>query len=443
MSTNRIKTVTAMEILDSRGFPTVQTEVILENGIKAIASVPSGASTGKFEALELRDGDVTRYGGKGVLKAVENVNKTLARAVIGLDARDITKVDNTLLRADGTDDKSAMGANAILSLSLAAAKAGAIATNLPLYQFIGGPESSVLPVPMMNILNGGAHAGNNVDIQEFMIMPVGAKNFREGLRWCSEVYHTLQQVLKHDGLATAVGDEGGFAPDLADDEQAIQYILQAIEKAGYRPYEEFVLAIDAAASEWQIAGGGHAKVENAPNRYILPKSGIAYSAEQLIEHWKTIVKKYPVRSIEDGLGEEDWDGFKHLTDEIGSRVQVVGDDLFVTNTNRLQKGMNMGCGNSILVKLNQIGTLTETIKAVKLAQQQGYTAVISHRSGETEDSFIADLAVALNAGQIKTGAPCRSERIAKYNRLLYIENELKERASYSGKFNNQWFRDCY
>lgn len=425
MSISKIKTVTAMEILDSRGYPTIQAEVTLENGIKSSSAVPSGASTGKFEALELRDGDLSRYNGKGVLKAVENVNTVLAKAIIGMDANETAKIDAALISADGTEDKSSMGANAILAVSLATANCAAKSASTPLYEFIGDKKSNILPVPMMNILNGGAHAGNNIDIQEFMIMPIGAKSFGEGMRWCAEVYHTLQGVLKSKGLSTAVGDEGGFAPNIPDDEEAIKYILQAIEQAGYRPYHDFVLAIDVAASEWQDDDGN----------YRLPKKGTRYTSSELVAHWKDICDKYPIRSIEDGLGEEDWDGWKHLTDEIGDKIQIVGDDLFVTNTKRLQKGIEMGCGNSILIKLNQIGSLTETIEAVKLAQQNGYTAIISHRSGETEDTFIADLVVALGTGQIKTGAPCRSERVAKYNRLLYIENELGGNA----KFNNNLF----
>ncbi len=401
-----IKSVSAMEIMDSRGYPTVQAEVELEDGSRAKAAVPSGASTGKFEALELRDGDSSRYDGKGVLKAVGNVNHILANAIKGFDASNTEKIDNALISADGTEDKSAMGANAILSVSLATAKAAAKSTKTPLYQLIGGDAATTLPVPMMNILNGGAHASNNIDIQEFMIMPVGATSFGEGLRWCAEVYHTLRNLLKSEGLTTAVGDEGGFAPNISDDEDAIKYIISAIEKSGYRPYEDFKLAIDAAASEWQDENGN----------YHLPKKGTDYTTSELITYWKNLCEKYPICSIEDGLGEEDWAGWKLLTDELGGKIQIVGDDLFVTNTKRLQKGIEMGCANSILIKLNQIGTLTETIAAIKLAQQNGYTAVISHRSGETEDTFIADLAVALNAGQIKTGAPCRSERVAKYIR---------------------------
>lgn len=423
MSVDKIKAVTGLEILDSRGYPTVMAEVVLEDGTKAVACVPSGASTGKFEALELRDGDNARYGGKGVLNAVAHINTTLAGAVTGLDAADTSAIDAALIAADGTSDKSKLGANAILAVSLASARAAASAQKLPLYRFLGGERAQLIPVPMMNILNGGAHAGNTIDVQEFMIMPVGASSFREGLRWCSEVYHTLQGVLKSRGLTTAVGDEGGFAPDIADDEQAIIIILQAIEKAGYRPYDDFVLAIDAAASEWQDGKGG----------YLLPKKGIAYNADELISHWKALTERYPIRSIEDGFGEEAFTDFARLTAQVGTKVQIVGDDLFVTNITRLQKGIDLSAANSILVKLNQIGSLSETIGAVKLAQKNHYTTIMSHRSGETEDTFIADLAVALDAGQIKTGAPCRSERVAKYNRLLYIENELGASARYAGK----------
>lgn len=423
MPTSKIKTVTGLEILDSRGYPTVMAEVVLHDGTKAVACVPSGASTGKFEALELRDEDKTRYNGKGVLKAVDNINTALASAITGLDAAETSAVDGALLAADGTSDKSMLGANAILAVSLAAARAAAATQRLPLYRFLGCEGAYLMPVPMMNILNGGAHAGNTVDVQEFMIMPIGAASFREGLRWCSEVYHTLQGVLKSKGLTTAVGDEGGFAPDIADDEQAILIILQAIEQAGYRPYDDFVLALDAAASEWQDGKGG----------YRLPKKGINYSSDDLISHWKKLSEHYPIRSIEDGLGEEAFSDFANLTAQIGDKVQIVGDDLFVTNTTRLQKGINQSAANSILVKLNQIGTLTETISTVRLAQKNHYTTILSHRSGETEDTFIADLAVALGAGQIKTGAPCRSERVAKYNRLLYIENELGASACYAGK----------
>lgn len=414
-----IQNVYGREILDSRGNPTVEAVVTLEDGTSATAAVPSGASTGEFEALELRDGDPARYGGKGVQKAVNNVNTELRNALIGQDASRTAELDTQMIRLDGTPDKSRLGANAILAVSLASARAAATAMQLPLYRFLGGAVADTLPVPMMNVLNGGAHAANNIDIQEFMIMPVGAPNFREGLRMCAEVFHTLAAILKKEGLSTAVGDEGGYAPDLADDEEAIQYLLRAIEQAGYHAYDDFVLAIDAASSEWA-----------SDNGYLLPKHQKRYTADELIAYWETLVNKYPIRSIEDALGEEDWDGWKKLTATLGDRVQLVGDDLFVTNTQRLQKGIDQSCGNSILIKLNQIGSLTETMNAIKMAHRAGYTAIVSHRSGETEDTTIADLAVALNAGQIKTGAPSRTERVAKYNRLLRIEEALGEGAQY-------------
>lgn len=417
-----IKNVRGSEILDSRGNPTVEAVVELDNGARGRASVPSGASTGQFEALELRDGDKGRYDGKGVQKAVSHVNGELRSAVVGLDAGDIFRVDEAMLRADGSKDKSNLGANAILAVSLAAARAGAKGKGEPLYRFLGSPTEATLPVPMMNILNGGAHAGNNVDIQEFMIMPVGAKSFREGLRWCAEVYHTLAGILKSKGLSTAVGDEGGFAPDLPGDEEAIILILEAVEQAGYRPGEDFVLALDAAASEWA----------HGPGSYLLPKRQAAYTSSSLTAYWKALCDKYPIRSIEDALGEEDWQGWQELTKELGGRVQLVGDDLFVTNTQRLQRGITDRCGNAILIKLNQIGSLSETIAAIRMAQAAGFRAIVSHRSGETEDTFIADLAVAMHAGQIKTGAPSRSERVAKYNRLLRIEDALGEKAQYPG-----------
>jgi enolase len=371
--------------------------------------------------LELRDGDKARFGGKGVLKAVGNINGPINNAVHGIDATDTAAVDSALLAADGSPDKSNLGANAILAVSLAAARAGANALGLPLYRFLGGISANTLPVPMMNILNGGAHAANNVDIQEFLIMPVGAPTFGEGLRWCTEVFHTLADILKSKGLSTSVGDEGGYAPNLNSDEEAIEFILQAIEKAGYKPGKDFVLAIDAAASEWATTEG-----------YRLPKQGTHYTTDQLIQFWKELASKYPIRSIEDPLGEEDWQGWAKITDALGSKIQLVGDDLFVTNTKRLEKGITMSCGNSILIKLNQIGSLTETISAIKMAHNAGYTAVVSHRSGETEDTTIADLAVAMNAGQIKTGAPSRSERVSKYNQLLRIESELSGGAVFPG-----------
>ena len=419
----KINQVIGREILDSRGNPTVEAEVHLENGVVGRGTAPSGASTGEFEALELRDQDPKRYLGKGVSKAVMHINQEIRETITGLNASDIYSVDREMIRADGTEDKSGLGANAILAVSIAAARAAASALQLPLFQFLGGISGNRLPVPMMNILNGGAHASNTVDVQEFMIMPVGAPSFKEALRQSAEVFHALASLLKKDGLATSVGDEGGFAPDLKNDEEAIQYILKAIESAGYRPGADFMLAMDAAASEWKSDRKGE---------YHLPKSGIRYTSEELIRHWKELADHYPILSIEDGLDEEDWEGWKQMTDELGSRIQLVGDDLFVTNTGRLKKGIEMGCGNSILIKLNQIGTLSETLEAIKLAHHAGYTAVTSHRSGETEDTTIADLAVALNTCQIKTGAPSRSERVAKYNQLLRIEEMLGEGAVYPG-----------
>ncbi len=418
-----ITNVYGREIIDSRGNPTVEAVVTLECGIHGQASVPSGASTGQFEALELRDKDPSRFGGKGVLKAVGHINKEIREALIGMDASHAAEIDLTLIKLDGTLDKSRLGANAILAVSLACARAASKALDLPLYKFLGGVNADTLPVPMMNVLNGGAHAANNIDIQEFMIMPVGAPSFSEGLRWCTEVFHTLAGLLKKDGLSTAVGDEGGYAPNLNSDEEAILYLLKSIEKAGYKPYDDFMLAIDAASSEWKNEGGG----------YLLPKHNIRYTTDELIGYWSSLVAKYPIASIEDGLDEEDWEGWKKLTAQLKNKVQLVGDDLFVTNTKRLQKGIDSGCASSILIKLNQIGSLTETLQAIKMAHQAGYTAVISHRSGETEDTTIADLAVAVNAGQIKTGAPSRSERVAKYNRLIRIEDCLGPAARYPGR----------
>ena len=385
---------------------------------------PSGASTGEFEALELRDGDPVRFGGKGVLKAVKNINTIIADTLTGMDASNIYAVDAAMLRADKTEDKSQLGANAVLAVSIACAKAAAASLGIPLYQFLGGVGGNRLPVPMMNILNGGAHAANTVDVQEFMVMPVGAKSFSEGLRWCTEVFHALKGILKERGLATSVGDEGGFAPDLESDEEAIEVILEAVKKAGYEPERDFVLALDAAASEWKGSQKGE---------YVLPKSGVRFTSQELVEHWKKLCGKYPVASIEDGLDEEDWEGWKLLTKELGDRIQLVGDDLFVTNTKRLKKGIDEKCGNAILIKLNQIGSVSETMEAVKMAHEAGFRAVTSHRSGETEDTTIADLAVALNTGQIKTGAPSRSERVAKYNQLLRIEEKLGEGGVYPGK----------
>ena len=418
-----IESVVGREILDSRGNPTVEAEITLADGTVARGCAPSGASTGEFEALELRDGDKGRFGGKGVSKAVENINTVINAALVGLDAADTYAVDAAMLQADGTKDKSNLGANAILAVSIAAARAAAASLDLPLYRFLGGVSGNKLPVPMMNILNGGAHAANTVDVQEFMIMPAGAPSFREGLRWCTEVFHALQALLKSKGLATSVGDEGGFAPDLASDEEAIQYILEAIEKAGYQPGRDFVLAMDAASSEWKGSKKGE---------YKLPKCGKVFTSEELVAHWKQLVEKYPIYSIEDGLDEEDWEGWQQMTKELGGKVQLVGDDLFVTNTERLAKGIGLGCGNSILIKLNQIGSVSETLEAIKMAHKAGYTAIASHRSGETEDTTIADLAVALNTCQIKTGAPSRSERVAKYNQLLRIEEELGRAAQYPG-----------
>ena len=419
----QIEQVTGREILDSRGNPTVEAEVTLADGTVCRGAAPSGASTGEFEALELRDGDKSRYLGKGVTKAVKNINTTIREAVTGLDASATYAVDQAMIRADGTKDKSKLGANAILAVSIAAARAASRSLGIPLYRFLGGVSGNRLPVPMMNILNGGAHASNTVDVQEFMIMPVGAPSFREALRWCAEVFHALASLLRSRNLATAVGDEGGFAPDLSSDEEAISCILEAVEKAGYEPGKDFMLAMDAAASEWKSCRKGE---------YLLPKAGTRFTSETLISHWKQLVDSYPIFSIEDGLDEEDWEGWQLLTKELGGRVQLVGDDLFVTNTERLSKGIQLGCGNSILIKLNQIGTLSETLEAIQLAHRSGYTAIVSHRSGETGDTTIADLAAALNTGQIKTGAPSRSERVEKYNRLLRIEEELGAAAVYPG-----------
>ncbi|WP_443707790.1 phosphopyruvate hydratase [Ruminococcus bicirculans (ex Wegman et al. 2014)] len=420
--------VIGREILDSRGNPTVEAEVYLADGTVGRGTAPSGASTGEFEALELRDGDKGRYGGKGVTKAVENINTAINDAVCGLDASDIYAVDRAMIKADGTKDKSKLGANAILAVSIAAARAASISLDIPLYRFLGGISGNRLPVPMMNILNGGAHAANTVDVQEFMIMPVGAPSFKEALRWCAEVFHALAALLKSKGLATSVGDEGGFAPDLASDEEAIQYILEAVKNAGYESGKDFMIAMDAASSEWKGSKKGE---------YVLPKAGTKFTSAELIEHWKKLVEKYPIISIEDALDEEDWEGWQLLTKELGGKVQLVGDDLFVTNTERLAKGISLGCGNSILIKLNQIGSVSETLEAIKMAHKAGYTAISSHRSGETADTTIADLAVALNTCQIKTGAPSRSERVAKYNQLLRIEEELGESAVYPqmGAFN--------
>ena len=419
-----IEKVIGREILDSRGNPTVEAEVYLNDGTVARGTAPSGASTGEFEALELRDGQKDRYLGKGVTKAVENINTIINDVIVGMDPQDTYAVDAAMIKADGTKDKSKLGANAILAVSIAVARAAAESLCIPLYRFLGGVSGNRLPVPMMNILNGGAHATNTVDVQEFMIMPVGAPSFKEALRWCAEVFHALAKLLKSRGLATSVGDEGGFAPNLSSDEETIETILEAVKNAGYEPGKDFMIAMDAAASEW--------KSEKGKGHYKLPKAGTEFTSSELIAHWKSLVEKYPIISIEDGLDEEDWDGWKELTKELGDKVQLVGDDLFVTNTERLKKGIDNGCANAILIKLNQIGSVSETSEAIKMAHKAGYTAISSHRSGETADTTIADLAVALNTCQIKTGAPSRSERVAKYNQLLRIEEQLGESAVYPG-----------
>lgn len=419
-----IEKVIGREIIDSRGNPTVEAEVHLVDGTVARGAAPSGASTGEFEALELRDGDKSKFGGKGVSRAVENINTTINSALVGMDAGDTYAIDQAMIQADGTKDKSNLGANAILAVSIACARAAADALEIPLYRFLGGVNGNRLPVPMMNIVNGGCHAlSSGLDVQEFMIMPVGAPSFKECIRWCTEVFHALAGILKDRGLATSVGDEGGFAPALKSDEEAIETILEAVKKAGYESGKDFKIAMDATSSEWKTGTIGE---------YKLPKAGTVYTSEQLIDHWKKLVEKYPIISIEDALDEEDWEGWKKLTAELGDKVQLVGDDLFVTNTERLAKGIKLGCGNSILIKLNQIGSVSETLEAIKMAHKAGYTAISSHRSGETEDITIADLAVALNTCQIKTGAPSRSERVAKYNQLLRIEEELGTSAVYPG-----------
>ena len=423
MNNLTIEKVIGREIIDSRGNPTVEAEVLLADGTIGRGVAPSGASTGEFEALELRDGDKARFGGKGVCNAVNNINTTINDVLHGMDASNIYAVDGAMIAADGTKDKSNLGANAILAVSIASARAAATSLGIPLYRFLGGINGTRLPVPMMNILNGGAHAANTVDVQEFMIMPAGAPSFKEGLRWCTEVFHSLQSLLKSKGLATSVGDEGGFAPNLASDEEAIEVILEAIKLAGYEPGKDFVLAMDAASSEWKTGTKGE---------YKLPKCGKTFTSAELVEHWKQLVEKYPIYSIEDGLDEEDWDGWTILNRELGDKIQLVGDDLFVTNTERLAKGIKLHSCNSILIKLNQIGSISETLEAIQMAHKAGYTAVTSHRSGETEDTTIADLAVALNTCQIKTGAPSRSERVAKYNQLLRIEEELGASAVYPG-----------
>ena len=424
-----IEKVVGREILDSRGNPTVEAEITLADGTVARGTAPSGASTGEFEALELRDGG-SRYLSKGVEKAVANINGPIAEAIVGMDASDIYAVDKAMITLDGTKDKSKLGANAILAVSIATARAASVSLDIPLYRFLGGIQGTKLPVPMMNILNGGAHADSAVDTQEFMVMPVGAPSFKEGLRWCAEVFHNLKKLIKEMGDVTAVGDEGGFAPNqLKSDEDAIEKILEAIKAAGFEPGKDFMIAMDAASSEW--------KSEKGKGFYKQPKSGKEFTSDELIAHWEALVDKYPIISIEDGLDEEDWDGWVKMTQKIGHKVQLVGDDLFVTNTERLAKGIKLGAGNSILIKLNQIGSVSETLEAIKMAHKAGYTAISSHRSGETADTTIADLAVALNTCQIKTGAPSRSERVAKYNQLLRIEEELGDAACYPqmGAFN--------
>ena len=424
-----IESVRALEVLDSRGNPTVQVEVVTEGGFSGVALVPSGASTGSFEAVELRDGDKERYMGKGVTKAVENVNKKIAKEIEGMNVYDQIKIDHKLIEIDGTENKGKLGANATLGVSLAVCKAAANSLGMSLYNYIGGSNAKVLPTPMMNILNGGKHADNTVNIQEFMIMPVGAKSFSECLRMSVEIYHTLKKVLKEKGLATGVGDEGGFAPNLSSDEEALKLIVEAIEKAGYKPGEDVFLALDMAATEMYDA----AKKEGKEGLYYFWKTNETKNVDEMIDYIESLVNKYPIISVEDGLAEEDWDGWRKLTDRLGSRIQLVGDDLFVTNIKRLQKGIDNKTTNSILIKLNQIGTLTETLDAIELAKKNGYTAVVSHRSGETEDTTLADVAVATNAGQIKTGAPCRTDRVAKYNRLLNIEDELEDSAVFAGR----------
>ncbi len=421
--------VSAREILDSRGNPTLEVEVYAEDGVIGRASVPSGASTGAFEACELRDGDAVRYGGKGVTKAVENVNGPICEALIGMNVLDQIRIDQTMITLDGTENKNRLGANAILGVSLACAKAAAVAVGQSLYQYIGGVKAHILPVPMMNVLNGGKHADNSLSCQEFMIMPVGADSFREALRWCSQVFHTLKGVLMRKGYSTAVGDEGGFAPNLGSDEEAVQLILEAVEEAGFQPGTDFKIALDPASTEMYE----EAKKKGSEGSYYFWKQDKMLTREEMIEFWEDWVKKYPIISIEDGMAEEDWEGWRLLTQRLGDKVQLVGDDLFVTNPKRLNKGISQGVANSILIKLNQIGTLTETLEAVQMAERAGYTAIISHRSGETEDTTISDLAVALNSGQIKTGAPSRTDRVAKYNQLLRIEDELEGVAKYPGK----------
>ena len=420
--------VRALEVLDSRGNPTVQVEVVLEDGSEGVAMVPSGASTGSFEAVELRDGDKSRYLGKGVLKAVENVNTIIRNKIVGMNAYDQKELDRTLIELDGTENKAKLGANATLGVSLAVAKAAANSLGMELYNYIGGPNAKVLPTPMMNIMNGGKHADSTLSVQEFMIMPVGAKSFTEALRICAEIYHNLKKVLKEKGLATGVGDEGGFAPNVKDEDEALALIMEATQKAGYKPGEEIMFALDVAATEMY----DEAKKIGKEGMYHFWKIGVTKTTEEMIAFYEDLVNRYPIISIEDGLAEEDWEGWKELTNRLGNKIQLVGDDLFVTNIKRLQKGIDLGVSNSILIKLNQIGTLTETLDAIELAKKNGMTAIVSHRSGETEDTTLADVAVSVNAGQIKTGAPCRTDRVAKYNRLLNIEDQLGRTAIYAG-----------
>lgn len=423
-----IEYVLARQILDSRGNPTVEVDVYLDDGTMGRAAVPSGASTGAHEAVELRDGDKGVYGGKGVTKAVDNVNNVIAPEIVDLDATDQVGIDNLMIELDGTPNKGRLGANAILGVSLAVAKAAAISLDLPLYKYIGGTNARVLPIPMMNILNGGKHADNSVDLQEFMIMPVGAPSFSECLRWSAEVFHTLKSVLKSKGYGTAVGDEGGYAPNLKSNEEALDLIVEAIEKAGYKPGSEIYIALDPAATELF----DEAKKKGEEGKYYFWKSDLMKTSEEMVDFYANLVDKYPIISLEDGMAEDDWDGWKLLTERLGGKIQLVGDDLFVTNTERLKKGIQMGVTNSILIKVNQIGTLTETLAAMEMAKKYNFTAVVSHRSGETEDATIADIAVAMNAGQIKTGAPSRTDRVAKYNQLLRIEEELAEEAIFPG-----------
>lgn len=424
-----IQDVWARQILDSRGNPTLEVEVLVDGGYMGRAAIPSGASTGSFEACELRDGDKNNYLGKSVEKAVSNVNTVIADEIVGLNVLDQNLIDKTMIELDGTANKSKLGANAILGVSLACAKAASEALGVPLYSYIGGCNANTLPVPMMNILNGGKHADNSVNIQEFMIMPVNATSFKEALKWCVEIFHNLKSILKADGYSTAVGDEGGFAPNLADDEDALKYIVKAIDKAGYKPGKDVFIAIDAAATEMYDEAKKKGKVGN----YYFWKTNKMFTREQMISYWEDMANKYPIISLEDGVAEEDWDAWKELTERLGKKIQLVGDDLFVTNTQRLQKGIDLGVSNSILIKVNQIGTLTETLEAIQMANRAGFTTVTSHRSGETEDTTIADIAVAVNSGQIKTGAPSRTDRVAKYNQLLRIEEELGTTAKYLGR----------